>query len=150
MLGCRDICTGISQYSKHPKSSFAQAQTQNRCTHYSFMQPQSIYGVMQWNTSSCLTVIECEVLGGKHARNMVLIPRIPLSPSSTAELPFDFRRTQFPIGLAFAMTINKPQGHTQPRRIMSYGIGIYPWPIICCCFTHYRWHKFEEDCSKYC
>ena len=95
-------------------------------------------------------VIECEILGGKHAGNMVLIPRIPLSPSSTAELPFDFRRTQFPIGLAFAMTINKPQGHTQPRRIMSYGIGIYPWPIIYCCFTRYRWPKFEEDCSKYC
>ena len=43
---------------------------------------------------------------------MVMIPRIPLSPSSTAELPFEFRRTQFPLRLAFAMTINKAQGQT--------------------------------------
>jgi len=57
-------------------------------------------------------VLECEILGGKHAGNIVLIPRIPLSPSSTADLPFDFRRTQFPIRLAFAMTINKSQGQT--------------------------------------
>src|SRR5437762_13713546 len=28
-------------------------------------------------------VIECEILGGKHAGNMVIIPQIPLSPSST-------------------------------------------------------------------
>src|SRR6266496_2559904 len=43
---------------------------------------------------------------------MVMIPRIPLSPSSTEDLPFDFRWTQFPLRLAFAMTINKAQGQT--------------------------------------
>jgi ATP-dependent DNA helicase PIF1 len=52
-----------------------------------------------------------EILGGKHAGNMAVIPRIPLSPSSTADLPFEFRRTQFPLRLAFAMTI-KAQGQT--------------------------------------
>src|SRR5437773_455600 len=59
-----------------------------------------------------IRVIECEILGGKHAGDLVLIPCIPLSPSSTAELPFDFRRTQFPIRLAFTMTINKSQSQT--------------------------------------
>src|SRR5436190_22794492 len=43
---------------------------------------------------------------------MVFIPRIPLASSSTADLPFDFQRTQFPLRLAFAMTINKAQGQT--------------------------------------
>src|SRR5438034_577791 len=43
---------------------------------------------------------------------MVIIARVPLSPSSTADLPFEFRRTQFPLRLAFAMTINKAQGQT--------------------------------------
>ena len=41
-----------------------------------------------------------------------LLPRIPLSPSSTAELLFDFRRTQFNLRLAFSMTINKAQVQT--------------------------------------
>src|SRR5579859_2691326 len=57
-------------------------------------------------------VVQCEILAGKHASNMAIIPRIPLSPSSTADLPFEFRRTQFPLRLAFAMTINKAQGQT--------------------------------------
>jgi len=57
-------------------------------------------------------VIECEILAGKHAGNIVFIPRIPLASSSTSDLPFDFQRTQFPLRLAFAMTINKAQGQT--------------------------------------
>ena len=56
-------------------------------------------------------VVECEILGDKYG-NMVIIPRIPLSPSSIANLSFEFRRTQFPLRLAFAMTINKAQGQT--------------------------------------
>ena len=40
-------------------------------------------------------VIECEILEGKHAENIVLIPCIPLSLSSTIELPFDFRHISF-------------------------------------------------------
>ncbi len=57
-------------------------------------------------------VIECEILTGKHASQIVFIPRIPMSPSSSAELPFDFQRTQFPLQLTFAITINKSQGQT--------------------------------------
>ncbi|GBN03685.1 hypothetical protein AVEN_262776-1 [Araneus ventricosus] len=40
-----------------------------------------------------------------------LIPRIPLIPSQT-NMPFKFKRMQFPIRLAFSMTINKSQGQT--------------------------------------
>ena len=56
-------------------------------------------------------VIECEILAGKHAGNMVFIPPIPVAFSSTTDLPFDFQRTQSPLRLAIAMTINKAQGH---------------------------------------
>jgi ATP-dependent DNA helicase PIF1 len=54
-------------------------------------------------------VIEGEILSGKHAGTVVFIPRIP---TSSADLPFEFIRKQFPVRLAFAFTINKSQGQT--------------------------------------
>ena len=57
-------------------------------------------------------VVECDILVGKYAGNMVSIPRIPLASSSIADLHFDFQQTQFPLQLVFAMTINKAQGQT--------------------------------------
>uniref|UniRef100_A0A8C5M9U6 ATP-dependent DNA helicase n=1 Tax=Leptobrachium leishanense TaxID=445787 RepID=A0A8C5M9U6_9ANUR len=54
----------------------------------------------------------------------IFIPRIDLAPSNT-ELPFVLRRRQFPVKLAFAMTINKSQGQTFDR------VGIYlPDPVF--------------------
>ena len=42
---------------------------------------------------------------------MVFIPRITLAPSAE-DLPIPLRQQQFPIRLAFAMTINKSQGQS--------------------------------------
>jgi len=42
---------------------------------------------------------------------VVLIPRIRLSPN-TETLPVPLKRLQFPVRLAFAMTINKSQGQS--------------------------------------
>ena len=63
----------------------------------------SIQRTIQTNSTRILT----KILADKHAGNIVFISRIPLSPSSTANLPFDIQHTQFPLQLAFAMTINK-------------------------------------------
>ena len=41
----------------------------------------------------------------------MLIPRITLKPKDR-EYPFDWCRRQFPVRVAFAMTINKSQGQT--------------------------------------
>ncbi|CAH1770873.1 1590_t:CDS:1, partial [Entrophospora sp. SA101] len=56
-------------------------------------------------------VIEAEIITGKHSGNCVFLPRITMTPSNT-DLPFIFKRRQFPVQPAFAMTINKSQGQT--------------------------------------
>lgn len=54
-------------------------------------------------------VIEAIIIKGKFKGEAVLQPRIPIIPTDT---PFQFKRLQFPIRLAFAMTINKAQGQS--------------------------------------
>ena len=54
-------------------------------------------------------VLEGTILTGKAKGEDVFIPRIPLIPS---DMPFEFRRLQFPVKLSFAMSVNKSQGQT--------------------------------------
>ena len=58
-------------------------------------------------------VLDCTVISGdqRFAGNRVLIPRISLTPSNDS-LPVPLRRRQFPVRLAFSMTINKSQGQS--------------------------------------
>ncbi|XP_029653034.1 uncharacterized protein LOC115226173 [Octopus sinensis] len=51
------------------------------------------------------------VLDDDRAVNYLEVIRIPLIPSG-ADIPFAFRRLQFPLRLCFAMLINKSQGQT--------------------------------------
>jgi hypothetical protein len=57
--------------------------------------------------------IKCEIISGdaRFSGKIVLIPRITLEPSAE-NLPIPLRRRQFPVRLAFAMTINKSQGQS--------------------------------------
>ncbi|GFU38861.1 ATP-dependent DNA helicase [Trichonephila clavipes] len=54
-------------------------------------------------------VIEATILTGKFKGEDVLLPRIPMIPT---DMPFEFKRLQFPVRLVFAMTINKAQGQS--------------------------------------
>ena len=70
-------------------------------------------------------VLQVRLLSG----GMVLLPRVPhTTTDEDPDLPFHLRRRQFPVALAFAMTIEKAQGQT-----FSGAVGVdlrYP------CFAH--------------
>lgn len=56
-------------------------------------------------------VLKAQILFGQHQGKVVFIPRIPLIPSDNT-IPVKLKRIQFPIKLAYAITINKSQGQT--------------------------------------
>ena len=58
---------------------------------------------LQIVNSKCF-LIECTILTGNGTSETVFIPRIPMIPS---ELPLQFKRLQFPVKLAFGITISK-------------------------------------------
>ena len=55
-------------------------------------------------------IIEARVID-LHNSETILIPKIPVIPLDT-NMPFKFQRRQFPVRLAFSITINKSQGQT--------------------------------------
>ena len=66
------------------------------------------------------------IVSGPCRDNVEAIPRICCDSSGNSELPFVLRRHQFPVQLAWAITINKCQGQTLSERL-----GIYlPNPIF--------------------
>ena len=52
--------------------------------------------------------IEAAILNVK-SKGDVLIPRLPIIPT---DMPFEFKRLQFHVRLAFSMTVNKAQGQS--------------------------------------
>jgi ATP-dependent DNA helicase PIF1 len=56
-------------------------------------------------------VIEAEIITGNNVDKRVFIPRIIMSPSGI-DWPFVLRRRQFPVRMAFAITINKSPSQT--------------------------------------
>ena len=71
-------------------------------------------------------IIHCTILTGVNAGNHVLIPKLPLK-ATQQDLPIYLRRFQFPVRLAYAVTINKSQGQTYNK------VGIY---LHKPCFAH--------------
>ena len=84
------------------------------------------------NGCRCLVVkistrlLDVRLLTGRSAGKRYLLPRIPFR-SGSAEFPFILRRRQFPVRLAWAMSIHKAQGQT----LTQCGV-LLPEPV----FTH--------------
>ena len=71
-------------------------------------------------------ILDCQILSGspKFIGKRVYVPKVRLTPSDT-QLPFKFSRIQFPIRLAYCITINKSQGQSFDQ------VGIYlPAPVF--------------------
>ncbi|KAL9808889.1 putative DNA helicase [Arabidopsis thaliana] len=71
-------------------------------------------------------ILQAMILTGDRAGHLVLIPRLKLTPSNT-KLPFRMRRTQLPLVVCFAVTINKSQAQSLKR------VGIF---LRRPCFSH--------------
>jgi ATP-dependent DNA helicase PIF1 len=75
----------------------------------------------------CQHLLQCEILTGSNLGKICNIPRINLHHKVTKSIGFSFSRRQFPVRLAYCMTINKSQGQTLTK------VGIFlPNP----CFGH--------------
>ena len=88
--------------------------------------PKTTNGTRYVVTRLHQNLVEATISCGPFKGEAVSLPRIPLIPSDS-ELPFQFRRLQFPVKPCFAMTINKSQ-------VQSFkAIGV---DLLSPCFSH--------------
>ena len=83
--------------------------------------------------------ITCRLIAGPRAGEAVLLSRMDLLSDPESELPICLRRRQFPIRLAFSMTINKSQGQSLDK------VGIL---LRTPCFTHGQFYVAVSRCRS--
>ena len=77
-------------------------------------------------------VLEVKIIGGDHHGKTEFIPRITLSPTEDeAKFSFKLNRRQFPVRLAFSITINKAQGQSVKRIGIDLRIPVFSHGQLC-------------------
>ena len=74
--------------------------------------------------------IKAKIITGERIGEEVFIPRITLNTGDSSSFPFTLFRKQFPIVLAFAITINKSQGQSFNSLGIFIRRPVFTWPII--------------------
>ena len=91
-------------------------------------------------------VIEATILTGCAKGEDVFIPRIPIIPTDE---PFEFKRLQFPLRLAFAMSINKAQGQSLKVAGVNLETSCFSHgELYVACFKGWNWEEFVYFCSE--
>ena len=90
--------------------------------------PRAVNGTLCTVQRAAPNVLELRIASGAGRGDTLFLPRLPLVVSAIdSGIDRPFRRLQFPVKLAFAMTINRCQGQTKRR------VGIY---LPTASFTH--------------
>ncbi|OAD71567.1 hypothetical protein PHYBLDRAFT_147308 [Phycomyces blakesleeanus NRRL 1555(-)] len=103
-------CNGIG----HQRSNSLQCPNNQRNRNFVPGQLTTTHNMARRTTASAMATI----VTGSSAGKVVLIPRIKLNPTGST-MSIEFKRCQFPVRLAFAMTINKFQGQILDK------VGLY-------------------------
>ncbi|XP_043192048.1 ATP-dependent DNA helicase pif1-like [Amphibalanus amphitrite] len=77
--------------------------------------PRAVNGTLCVVKTLMHNVLELTVLTGPDRGNSIFVPRLPLESSADSGLGFSFRRLQFPVSVAFGMTISRSQDQTKKR-----------------------------------
>ena len=76
-------------------------------------------------------ILQIQLIGGDHHGQLALISRIALIPPSSPDFTFRFKRQQFPVRLAFAITINRAQGQSVAHVGLDLHIPVFAHGQLC-------------------
>jgi hypothetical protein len=94
-----------------------------------------------------MQVVEVEIITRKGAGNVAFIPRIKFI-SDNSSLPFTFARKQFPLQLAYAMTINKFQGQTLSHVGLHLADDIFSHGQLYVAFSRQGTNEHQSSAAK--